>query len=417
MPTTRLNMPTIPQFDPPAGLVDFDGIPEQRAAWDDFITQSFQWNINYVEKNDQVGVGKCQFYNEKVTSTDQPVATDPIRWKGFPLLVAAKHPGNKKAAWIEADQLVTERGIQYRPQDEYLEWFVTRNAQGKITRIAFTCEGPEYWEALAQGYPSELTLPVSEGGLGGTKNTKAVGDQQKLVGLYQQLVDPSVQLSDLLDSDGSYNRWNKWNTTHGAVHLTHPSNTLGAEINIAARATVLRQTNGQLIMDPNRLICCSGYGNRFRASDPHIGDEVNKLARGGFAITLLNPVGLYIDSLEAVGWTTPDGTPASQFWNTVRGATGTAVRAIFEVPSNLGFTIGDIKIGGQPIQYGGQVAEHINVKLTGIACRQGSFKNAPLRCPEPPDCSNQPLPKLLGVPKAAFAAGSPPQAKRLNVRR
>src|SRR5205809_4090767 len=29
--------------------------------------------------------------------SDQPVATDVIRWKGFPLLIAARHPTNKKA--------------------------------------------------------------------------------------------------------------------------------------------------------------------------------------------------------------------------------------------------------------------------------------------------------------------------------
>ena len=29
---------------------------------------------------------------------------------------------------------------------------------------------------------------------------------------------------------GQYNRLNKWNTTHGAMHLTHPANNLFAEI-------------------------------------------------------------------------------------------------------------------------------------------------------------------------------------------
>jgi hypothetical protein len=147
-------MPTLPQFDPPAGLTDFDGIPDQRSAWDEFIALAFQRNVESVERD--IGAGNCQFYSPKVTSTDQPVATDVIRWKGFPLVIAAKHPGNKKAAWDEADKLTNKLPNgrtfphMFRPQDEYLEWFVTRN-QGKITRVAFTCEGPEYWEALAHG--------------------------------------------------------------------------------------------------------------------------------------------------------------------------------------------------------------------------------------------------------------------------
>jgi hypothetical protein len=373
-------MPTIPQFDPPAGLMDFNGIAEQRAAWDEFIALSFQRNIEQIET--EVGAGKSQFYNPKVSSTDPPVATDVIRCKGFPMLIAAKHPGNKKAAWAEADQLRASGDIRFRPQDEYLEWFVTRNAQHKITRITFTCEGPEYWEALAEGYPQEYALPRAQGGLGGTKHTNAQGDKQQLLALYRRFVSPNVQLADLLDANGRYDRRNKWNTTDGAMHLSHPNNTLGAEINIAALATILRHdSSGQLITDPDKLINCSKFGAAERASDPHIGDEVNKLARGGSAITLLNPVGLYIDSLEAVGWVTPDGTPASQFWTPVRGGAGTTVRAVFEVPAANGYTVGDIKIGGQTIDLGGQIAEHINIKLTGIACRQGSFHNAARACP------------------------------------
>src|SRR5262249_12382961 len=205
--------------------------------------------------------------------------------------------------------------------------------------------------------------------------------------------------------DGTYNRRNKWNTTDGAVHLTHPANTLGAEINIAAQATILREKNGQVITNPDTLIRCSGYGVPQRASDPHIGDEVSKLARGGFAITLLNPVALYIDSLETVGWVTPDGTPASQFWTSVRGAAGMTVRAVFEVPPGKGYTVGDIKIGGQAIEFGGQIAEHINIKLAGIACRQGSFHNAALSCPG------------AGGGPPALTAGAAPAKHRLPSRR
>lgn len=248
-------MPTIAQFDPPGGLSDFDDIPDQRAAWDEFIALSFQRNIEDVDA--EVGTGKCQYYNAKVTSTDPPVATDVIRWKGFPLVIAAQFPGNKTAAWTAAEQLRTSQGIQFRPQDEYLEWFVTRNAQNKITRIAFTCEGPEYWEALARGYPPVFSRSLNQGGLGGTKHTNAAGDPQKVLALYRQLVGPAVQSADLFNADGSYNRWNKWNTTHGAVHLTHPANTLGAEINIAAQATIIRKQNGQVITNPDTLIQCS----------------------------------------------------------------------------------------------------------------------------------------------------------------
>jgi hypothetical protein len=374
-------MPTIPRFDPPANLDDFDTIADQRAAWDEFIQLNFRRNIEFVEQ--EVGAGQCQFYDPKVTATDPPVATDVIRWKGFPLLIAAKHPTNKKAAWQEAEQLITRGGRTFRPQDEYLEWRTIKGPSGKVVRLIFTCEGPEYWEALAEGYPRDFTRPLAQGGLGGTRHTSAAGDKQKLLALYRQLVDPAVQLADLLGTDGHYNRWNRWNTTDGIVHLSQPNNTLGAEINIAAQATILRQRGGQPVTDPPDLTeNCSGFGQGGRASDPHIGDEVNTLARQGFAITLTNPVGLYIDGLpEGIDtWVTPDGQNAGTFWKAVRGAGGTTVRAVFEVPASAGYTVGDIKIAGRAIEFGGQLAEHINVQLTGIACRKGSFHNTALPC-------------------------------------
>ena len=33
-------------------------------------------------------------------------------------------------------------------QDEYLEWAVIKEG-GKITKVMFTCEGPEYWSHVA----------------------------------------------------------------------------------------------------------------------------------------------------------------------------------------------------------------------------------------------------------------------------
>ena len=357
-------MTKISDFDPPASLTDFD--PTHRAAWSEFIGATLDDNIKLVES--AVGHGNSPFYDQTKTDTDPPVASDVIRWKGFPLLIAAKHPGDKPAAWKEADKPLPDGE---RPQDEYLEWFVVRDAHKKITKVTFTCEGPEYWEALANGYPKDYNGPKTAG---------AKGMPDKLLALYQQFVSPEVKLADLLEAHGRYSRLNKWNTKHGAIHLNQRNNTLSAEINIAAQATILRQQNGQVLTDPDALIRCAQYGQPGRASDPKIGAEVNSLARQGFAISLQDPIGLYIDGLDTTGWSTPDGTPAAQFWKVVRGGAGTAVRAVFEVPSTAAYTVGDIKIGGQPLEFGGQLAEQITMKLTGIACRKGSKLNAAVSC-------------------------------------
>src|SRR5437899_2533976 len=112
------------------------------------------------------------------------------------------------------------------------------------------------------------------------------------------------------------------------------------------------------------------------------------LARQGASITLQNPVALYIDRVNTVGWTTPDNTAASSFWSVVRGVPGMCLRAVFEVPVSKGYTVSDIRIGGQPILFGGQIAEHITMKLTGIGCRVGVSHNSPKGClaAPPPGC-------------------------------
>ena len=354
-------------FDPPADLHDFDSIAHQREAWSEFLSNTFDANIDAVEG--KLTPGKSQFYNPTRTQTDEPHNEAIISWIGFPALISRKHPGDKRAAWQEADTLLPNGE---RPQDEYLEWFVTRQG-GKIIRVTFTCEGPEYWEALAHGYPLDYSGPKTMG---------ATGDRQKLLALYREFVSPDVQLSDLFQDD-VYNRLNKWNTTHGVMHLNQRNNTLGAEINIAAFATILRERNGQLLTDADDLIRCAKYGEPGRASDPTIGADVNALAREGYSITLRNPVGLYIDGLNTDGFTKPDGTPITEdYWKIVRGTQDMGVRAVFEVPPQEGLTVSDILIGGEPIEFGGQIAEHTTMKLTGVACRKGQIHNKAQGCEE-----------------------------------
>jgi hypothetical protein len=55
------------------------------------------------------------------------------------------------------------------------------------------------------------------------------------------------------------------------MHLAQVNNTLGAEIDIAAQATVLRKNpSGQLITNETTLCNCSKYGNPDRNSDPKV---------------------------------------------------------------------------------------------------------------------------------------------------
>ena len=111
-------------------------------------------------------------------------------------------------------------------QDEYCEWFVTRNSSGKITKIEVTAEAPEYYEFLYNN------------------------DKELLLKLYQQYVSKQVKIEDLqISSRGQtkYDPYNKWNTSQGIMHLNNFPNTLFAEIYLAASATVVSDVQRNML--------------------------------------------------------------------------------------------------------------------------------------------------------------------------
>jgi hypothetical protein len=324
-------MSLIPQFDPPAFLDDLT--PPQKAAWSGFISQNLDRELTDNTSN--------HFYNETATETAADVTTVEIFWTAFPRLVQVSAPSDR-IRWTRAD---ASRDVQ----DEYCEWSIDRDpATHKITRVTFTCEGPEYWSTLARVNPA------------------------KVLALYKQFVSSHVAETDLF-RNGRYNPRNKWNssTTQGVMHLIQPNNTLLAEINIAVAASIVRRINGQLLTDEQDLIGCGRYGQPQRFSDPHIGGEVNKLARQQAALTIANPIALYIRDLSTAGWAAPDGSDPKQYWTIVRGTSQFGLRSVYEVPAGKGFVVGDITINGNAIEFGAQIADFISIKIIGQACRFG----------------------------------------------
>jgi hypothetical protein len=219
--------------------------------------------------------------------------------------------------------------------------------------------GPEYWKFLAS---------VSK---------------TKVLSLYRKHINPAVQAEHLFPHGGPYDPHNRWNnsTTTGAMHLIQQNNSLIAEIELAAAATIVRVRNGAVVTDQQVLISiCSQYGAAERHSDPHIGSEVNTLARGHSDITLANPIGLCIAGLSTAGWQTPDGSNPMDYWTITRGAPNKALRAVYEVPPGKGFTVGDITINGHNIEFGAQIADFITIKLTGLATRLGKSTVPAIPC-------------------------------------
>ncbi|VWC67522.1 hypothetical protein BLA18110_01718 [Burkholderia lata] len=287
-------------------------------------------------------------------------------------------------------------------QDEYCEWSVVRDpTTNKIVRIDFTCENPEYWYTLWRVAPDVV------------------------LDLYRATLDnQAIQLSDLwlkdaggnpvLDpstGDPAYDPLNIWNrgtertaASGGAMHLTSTPNTLQTELaGLAGAATIQRSSHPG---GAEQLLCCAQFGQPHRNSDPHIGFVVNQVVGTNKKITIADPPGLYMQmpsfSQYALPSNAPAGAKAQDYWRVVRGAMSLndmygnplpgnfILHAVFEVPAELGFTVGDITIGGATIDYAAQVAATFFMQINATAIpvnpplnQQGCAGDAPTPSPQP----------------------------------
>jgi hypothetical protein len=334
-------------FSPPGFVDDLD--PSGRQAWHDLISD-FMDTAHDGDPTVPFSAPRPQFFNPAKTAVGVGAATEDVKWTAFPRLVGLQS-GSDHQRWQKAD---SSRGVQ----DEYCEWSIKRNATNKIASITFTCEGPEYWSLLAQQNPA------------------------KVLELYRTHIDPTAAKNDLFAADGSYMRNNRLNNsvTSGAMHLIQRNNTLGAEVEIAGAATIVRRKpDGSIMTDTRELIECGKYGEVERNSDPFIGARVNFHARNKSDVTIADPVGIYLAGLDTQGWTTPDGTDPSTFWRITRGTQDRPVRAVLEVPAGKPYVLGDVKIDGKVIQFGGQVADHIQMTIRAVATRIGQSTVQPVQ--------------------------------------
>lgn len=322
-------MALLPKFDTPAFLTDAPAASPFYNNWSTFISNM----IGGIAP----GIGGGAFYNP--TTTDVNIAGEKkLTWMGFPRdLILPGNRDNKTLAYIQADSSPATR----QWQNEYFEWRADRNAAGKITKLTFVTETPEYYQRLW------------------------LDDPAAVLNIYRTLVSPSVVLADLQDAGGSYNKFNRWNTTDGIVHYIQSINTLGAAIGLAKGSV-----NAPMPFNDNYQ-ARPGSASATTSVDPRVGFDINMLVRKGLYVTLSNPIGFYIAGRDDSSITRPGGSPAGNYWRIVRGVPGKVLRLEYQVPAGLGFVVGDMKIGGRPIEYGGQIAEQITVTIGGIAGTTG----------------------------------------------
>ncbi|KAF2259588.1 hypothetical protein CC78DRAFT_524532 [Lojkania enalia] len=325
-----------------------------------------------------------QFFDPTKTQYELDQKPTPITWSGFPLKIRTEQPTDD-ARWAAAENPLTDLSnpAYYLPQqhdrenmDEYLEWSTLKDPDtGDVIIASFTCEGPEYWEKVAEYISVD-----------------------KILDMYKEMnpdFADQMTLKDITTGTGAYKPRNKWNqmiNTGTIAHLIQDNNTLSAEVDIAAQATVIRKdlAYGEIIRNITQLCGdASRYGNTKRNSDPAIGGEINTLARQGFHLSVADPVALYMHAadfssfrLDPTGTRrgnldemipVPDGT--FQF---LRGdiSKGWGLHLKVKIPASHsvahnGRTLNcsdlfDLNNGGQYVRYGSQFADYVTMSVSGV---------------------------------------------------
>jgi hypothetical protein len=385
-------MQLLSRFAPPAQLDDLGEVPEGHAQWHAFISETLDDAVAELGVRNLVDAAgrrvPPQFFNPARFLTQQPLRQLPIRWNAFPRSLLLRHGRDK--AMVLADMLwpsdaddehdplepvwpqrTGSPSTWMRPQDEYCEWRVERDGcSGRICRIVFTAEPPETWMALHGGAMPQLrtsSLPPRP-------LFQFRGDPRCAARRYSALLGCDVQPGDLIDARGRYDPRNRWNTTHGIVHLTHTVNTLCAAVALAADGTLgfRHPSSAGPITLPEALCASQANGDPNNHSDPTIVGTVQALARGGAWITLADPVGLAMEEVDTNGWDFPGMADVRQLLHIARGRPGDILRLVVQAPANSPHLLDRLTIAGEPLLHGGQIAECITMKLTAACTEAGA---------------------------------------------
>jgi len=341
-------MPLIERYRTPAGIDDFEDDPQTGIEFRDAWHEEVRRIVTLAEPEPPPGPPpERSAWIDPLTEDAESIGPRSLSWIAFPRKVLpARRRDDRERAFAEVE------ANRSGDQDEYFEWHTTRRpADNKIVKVVFVTETPEYWRLLAR---------------------RSDATRARLVQLYRQLVSPEVQEADLFveqptDGGGTetvYDEFNRWNTTDGIVHYIVGINNVTAAVGLAQGGAV----------GPRPRDAYADPGNNAPTSvDNYIPRDVNALVRNGHRVAVADPVGLYIDGWDDTGWTKPDGSPVGNYWRITRGGPGLALRVEYEVPKDVeeteGFVVGDIRIGGRPITYGGQIAEHMTAALPIVVYR------------------------------------------------
>lgn len=383
-------------YQPPAAIDDFSrssvaGLAEQ---WNEYIVSVLK-DLRDPAQND---LASGLFYDQLNDASGVPDSPPiGIPWNGFPKKLTKwfdqGSPQEQEESANSAAEVLLRKPvlglydkngkpipIPFRVTDEYCEWHVDREGD-RIRRISFTCEAPEYWEFLAE---RDFTL-VHQLYKELLHNDRIPADDLRWP--HDVFFKTSEGQLAVRYRKGDYCSYNLWNTERGAVHLTHPSNSLYGEMALASASTVLWPVapGADGSIDDMELLCCNGAGGINRSSDPLIVRGVFSLARQGLSVALANPIGLYMAPFTLDGLLDADENAigAESLKVVRRSADGSKIlRVEVAPPAPANFTLESCTLDGKPVRYGGQIARAITMRLFGVGKKiPGSQGREVATCP------------------------------------
>jgi hypothetical protein len=263
-------------------------------------------------------------------SGGQAAGSRTVDWRAFPLTSGTTDKN------IDGNRL--------RFQDEYVEW-LAETAAGKLVKVTFTTEFPEYFEAFAAVELPALTAAIQDVMPG------AVPTAAELFGPgFNAAAETPQARSQTFFSRLAQNPWN--NGQKGILCLTQRANTLGALFNLLTECGVPRVGGAP----ENTCSLVGGACGVGRSSDPAVCTLAQQAARGQIGFSLADPAGIHIIEIEGV-WSL-NGTPLDindparnqGIWAVSRNGR----RGVLSIPAGL-------NLDGQPLITGAQVAHKLQV--------------------------------------------------------
>ncbi len=262
-----------------------------------------------------------------------------VSWLAFP-----------KTASVSFETIDQQR---FSWQDEYVEWRTEKDDSGSVTRITFTTEFPEYYQALAEVSLDALIAGVKEVIPGANPTV------QELLGVSS---DPIFGRSLRFRNHLQHNPWN--NGEKGILCLTQQFNTLGALFNLLDKCGI---PNPGVAPD---TVCgiVGGACGPGRNSDPRVCSAAQTVTRNSQGLSLLDPAGINIVELQGV-WRINgqridinDLTNNRNVWSLSRGGR----RAVLNVVDGL-------TLDGEAITTGAQVSQSLFVDAKVISAPETSL--------------------------------------------